>query len=984
MRNSGISSKMDERYYNRATSLALIAVIAYGIFYCINYAIVGWVDKIWIIITGCSVGVLAIIFLRKVRGILNPAFSVPFIFYLLFVTCSVFIGSFTGFFTFYFGICALAMMYFYPQKFLLFITLSNLISLALILTGIFITQNLPHLIFEWIFAAFASLILYLVIRFISERLGKSVRADNYFSTLLSSTPDYIVLVDGQYRISYISKAFAELAHVEDPILAVGRPLLDIFHEMDLKLKAAEILDSSGLYENTWELHLNGEARYFRIISNRLLGESSGLFISLTDITSLVKARFDVEAANRAKSTFLANTSHEIRTPMNAILGMAELILRKDISPDVYEDVTNIKHAGTSLISIINDVLDISKIESGKLNIISAEYRFASLMDYAINMTRMRLFEKHLDFIVNIESSIPSVLIGDENRVSQVLINILNNAVKYTKKGEVRLKIFSDDSLPALKSPGIMLVIEVADTGAGIKQENLEKLFYEFEQFDIRANMGIEGTGLGLAISRNLCRLMGGDITVKSTYGEGSVFRITIPQEVKDSTPFAKVRAPENKVLIIFEKQTRRVQALTSAADSLGVRHITAVNRDEFKSLLKLNPSPYVLVSFKLLMEVQKILKLLFENGALSIDTKLAVYSDFNDTELPAEFLSELPEEVSGNCRLLLSPVHPYSLACFLNDEEEISHDLSNFSSGFTAPEAHLLLVDDIVTNLKVANGLLKPYKVKVDTCLSGAEAIKMAAERKYDIIFMDHMMPEMDGIEAAISIRAFEKEQGSCQKNAEQDRRIPIIALTANAVSGMKEMFIENGFDDFLSKPIEIKKLDEIMWKWIPADKRITKTSLQAASDRDSDYKPNSGLPSDGNLVSVNKLSEPGKSFPVIPGVNVKKGIAMTGGKPDAYFQILNCFRQDIEKTLVLLNNSIPDLEQKGNTVNFSDFTTYIHAIKSASASVGALEISKEAARLEIAGNEEDLSCIRKALPGFNSCLSKLAEDISRGITGYL
>ena len=960
MKNPASTGASDERYYNRATSIALFAVTAYGVFYCINYAIVGWLDRIWIVITGCSVGILAIIILRKARGALNPAFTVPFVFYLVFVTCSISIGSFTGFFTFYFGICAMAVMYFNPRRFFIFIALSNIISLVLILTGIFITANLPHLIFEWIFSVFASLILYLVIKFISEKLSKSVRADNSFITMLSSTPDYIVLVDGQYRVSYISTALAEFAHIEDPKMAIGRPLLDIFHGIDVKLKAAEILESPGLYENTWELHLYGETRYFRIISNRLLGESAGLFISLTDITSLVKARFEVEAATRAKSAFLANTSHEIRTPMNAILGMAELILRKDISPDVYEDVTNIKQAGTNLINIVNDVLDISKIESGKLNIIPVEYRFASLIDDAISMIRMRLLEKHLDFIVNIESSIPSVLAGDETRIRQVLINILNNAVKYTKKGEVRLRVFSDDSLSGkVSSPGTTLIFEVSDTGTGIKQENLDKLFEEFEQFDTRVNRGAEGTGLGLTISRNLCRLMGGDITASSTYGEGSMFRIAIPQEVNDSTPYAKVHAPENKTLIIFEKRTKRIQTLTCSAESLGVRYNTAANRDEFKSLLKPDPSPYVLISFQLLMEAKKSLKPLFEDGSLNADTKLAIYSDYNSTKLPEDFIADLPADVSKNCRLLLSPLHPHSLACFLNDEEGISYNANDFSPGFTAPEARLLIVDDIVTNLKVANGLLKPYLANVDTCLSGAEAIDMVAKDKYDIIFMDHMMPDMDGIEAAAYIRAFEKERCSYSKTAETEAHIPIIALTANAVSGMKEMFIENGFDDFLSKPIGIKKLDEIMWKWIPAGKRLTK------------------------LIKPEISSAPVKSLPDIPGIDIKRGIAMTGGIPDTYMQILECFSGDIGKTLVFLNGFSNNIEHDGNTANMMDFTTNIHAIKSAAASVGASEISSQAARLETAGNENDLDFIRQALPDFNSRLAKLARDISQRTAGY-
>jgi signal transduction histidine kinase len=322
---------------------------------------------------------------------------------------------------------------------------------------------------NWTFSVFASLFMYMVIQFLSKTTGNAEKAENSFKTMLSSTPDYIVLVNDLNCVTYISRPLAEFAHIEDPEMAIGRPLLDVFPEIDIKLKAAEILDSEGFYEGTWELNQDGEHRHFRIVSNRLLGETPGLYICLMDITALVKARFEAEAADRSKSSFLANTSHEIRTPMNAILGMAELILRKDITPDIHEDITNIKQAGTNLLGIINDVLDISRIESGKMMILPVKYHFGSLVNDVINIIRMRLMEKRLGFIIRISGSLPSFLFGDEIRIRQVLLNLLTNAVKYTREGEISFSIFSTEASGKKDEPKLLLAFEDADTGIGIKE-----------------------------------------------------------------------------------------------------------------------------------------------------------------------------------------------------------------------------------------------------------------------------------------------------------------------------------------------------------------------------------------------------------------------------------------------------------------------------------------------------------------------------------
>jgi CheY-like chemotaxis protein/nitrogen-specific signal transduction histidine kinase len=527
-----------------------------------------------------------------------------------------------------------------------------------------------------------------------------------------------------------------------------------------------------------------------------------------------------EAANRTKSSFLANMSHEIRTPMNAILGMAELLLRRDLPPGAYEDAMSIKQAGTNLLSIINDILDFSKIESGKMDILAAEYRLASLLNDCIGIIRMRAEEKHLDFSVDAEGSLPAALWGDMVRIRQVLLNLLSNAVKYTSAGGVRLRV-SGERRERAEGAGILLRFAVEDTGVGLKPENMAKLFDDFTRFDAKRNQNIEGTGLGLAISRKLCQLMGGDIAVESVYGTGSVFTALIPQLIRDASP-------------------------------MGV----------------------------------------------SWESRIVPSAGQAKTSVP-----------------------------------------------FTAPEVKLLVVDDIETNLTVVRGLMAPYEVQAEVCLSGAEAVELVKKNQYDFIFMDHMMPGMDGIEAAAGIRAL---------GDGYFKSVPIIVLTANAITGMREMFIEKGFNDYLSKPIEIAKLDEILAKWIPKEKQIRGGKLKPEIPK--------GRPAGYETAGST-------SFPVIPGLDTARGIASTGGTAEGYWQVLAMFCKDAGERLKLLHEA----PESGALLLF---VTQVHALKSASASIGAGDISAEAARLEAAGNAGDLELIRNALPGFTARLGELAAGI--------
>ena len=487
-------------------------------------------------------------------------------------------------------------------------------------------------------------------------------------------------------------------------------------------------------------------------------------------------------ASLAKNTFFANMSHEIRTPLNAVLGLDEMILKSNDKAEIDEYAHTIQNAGKTLLSIINDILDFSKIETGRLEFVNEPYQLGELIEDVNQLMIVRADQKELEFRTKIDETLPNFLVGDEMRVRQIMLNLLNNAIKYTEKGYVQLSV---TGVP--RGEMVMLRIAIEDSGVGIKQEDLVHLFQSFERLDEVRHHSVEGAGLGLSIVRQLLELMGGEVKVQSEYGKGSTFTVYLPQEIKslESIGEARKKAAEKK------------------------------QKDEVA-----------------------------------------------------------PEQM-------------------------------------VAPGAKVLIVDDNRVNLMVAKGLLKDTLVQITTCESGKECLDLITKNRYDIIFLDHMMPEMDGLETFSKMRDL---HGNLNKG------VPVVVFTANAMSGMKEQYLAVGFTDYISKPIDSKRFKTVLFKNIPQH-------LQGCV--------NAQVPEEPELEEL-----PQEEEETMVTVNQQSGMELCGGTKDVYHSVLSLFVEEKQ-------TNRPKLEQFYEAENWKDYGILAHALKSNSKLVGCLEFAELALQME-------------------------------------
>ena len=515
-----------------------------------------------------------------------------------------------------------------------------------------------------------------------------------------------------------------------------------------------------------------------------------------------EARQDAIAANAAKDKFLAHMSHEIRTPINAVLGMDTMILRETQDMKIKEYALDIQNAGQNLLAIINDILDFSKIESGKLELIMVEYDFSSMLHDISNMIKTKAQAKNLELKILVDESIPSKLLGDDVRIRQILVNLLNNAVKYTHRGTVSLHVSG-------RTEGRKEILEfsVEDTGIGIREEDISKLFKEFERIEEKRNRNIEGTGLGINITTQLLLLMGSRLLVESTYGKGSRFYFTLEQQIVDSTPIGNLEAR------IREQSTE------------------------------------------------------------------------------------------------------YS-----------------YAPAFTAPKAQILLVDDNLMNLKVLVSLLKPVRIGVDVAESGKACLEMVAKKHYDLIFLDHMMPGMDGIETLHRMKEMEENlsEGS-----------PVVALTANAITGAKEMYLSEGFDAFLPKPINPEKLEQMILKLLPRD--LLQFDLGTEAEKEANEQP---------VVSGRIPLLQDTDLPMVDGIDWSYGAMHLPDK-----ELLLNTVEDFYKTLEMEADTLEDyyLKSKSDPDMLTQYRIKVHAMKSSANLIGAIMLGGMAKLLENAAANGDL-----------------------------
>lgn len=635
----------------------------------------------------------------------------------------------------------------------------------------------------------------------------------------------------------------------------------------------------------------------------------------------------LEEMEHSKDEFMANVSHEIRTPLNTVCGMSELALREELPAQVREEVFQIQTAGRALQSLVSDVLDYSELETGRVSLHEEPYIFSSVMNDVINMALAQKEEKCLELIVDCDARIPRVMVGDSEKLSRMISCLVGNAIKFTERGCVAVIVRARK-----ERYGVNLCVQVKDTGIGMTQEQTESLFCSFNQVDTKKNRSKSGIGLGLAITRHTAELMGGFLKVSSRQGAGSEFRLVIPQRVEDERPLFVVKdAQQIRVGLyidtekysISEIRDNYMAVISNMAEQLQVNLTQCRSLPELRRKTERNAFTHVMIAIDEYREDPSYF------DALSMRMPVVLVLDRTDDA-----------EVGGNFRRLYKPFYALSVTNILNgrnltQRRDGSHYLEQ---RFTAPDASVLVVDDSAMNLKVMEGLLRPYGLHLFTAMSGEEALRMLEWAQYDLIFMDHMMPRMDGVETLHRIR--KKSRKYCQT-------VPVVALTANAIGGAREMFLSEGFFDFVAKPIEVANLERVLRKYLPPE-----MILERGAQAEEEPAPGAQVPAQKGEASGAKACAEGakacaEEEPADEKnrIDLEQGILYCGGEMEDYLAVSAVYCSTMP-------DKCSQMRQLLSERNWKEYTVLVHALKSTSLAIGAAVLSEMAKRQEEAGKE--------------------------------